>query len=371
MDTWGTHAEGDRDSQDSAHSSEDERGVPQPLGGDGPEPDSEPFSQADIAPTQPRSKARCDNIDLSDIPVEEFAVPPSAAVVPGLRSKEKPVTGASTRRKAKDSKAQNAREAEAPRTTAELDILAKNHYASSYALDVDELPVRMPKLPFASRLAVDSHEGSQLTGDGGYLQWLDYSPLPRPPKEGEENRSEDKQLRAATHPRVRSRELSKIRAQDVGADLYPMGFETRLPPFPQAIQIPGQTKNRHIEAIKQERALLSSVVHVAEISEEDDEDSWGQELTDSPRTITCAGTCRLDALAPLAGLSRSSSQQLPPQSAPSDVTMSGLSDFVSRVDDKVLSYILDETAKPKDKAPKRLAPGMPLPGQVPGFPLQL
>merc|ERR1719399_915503 len=99
--------------------------------------------------------------------------------------------------------------------------------ASAYVLDVEEPLIRMPKLPFASRLAVDTHEGSHLAKTGG-----------------------DKRSHSAPHPQIGSRGKSRNHSQEVGADMHPMGFETRLPPFLQAIKIPDTSRNRHVEVLK-------------------------------------------------------------------------------------------------------------------------
>lgn len=312
------------------------------------------FSQSDSPRMQVRKGDRSESTVIGEIPVEFFDIPPSAAIIPGLKPAKDKGVGASARRKAKYHNTRSSHEAKVPWTTSQID--ARKLKASAYVLDVEEPSIRMPKLPFASRLALDTHEGSHLANTGG-----------------------DKRSRSAPHPRIGSRGKSTEHSQEVSNVSYPIDFETRLPPFLQTTKIPDTSRNRHIEVLQQKSMRSSPVVHVAAAGEEDD-DSLAQEIDDGPKTITCGGTCRLDALVPLTGLAiaaKVATREAPTQSPHSDSTMIGLSDFVGKANDKVLSYILEQSAlgeprvKGRSQAPSRLAPGMPLPGQLPGFPLQL
>lgn len=325
----------------------------QPLGGSGPEPDLADFGPSTrkillanragnersippIVPSprcqgpQPRTKARAHDVDfaLDDIGEEEYRVPAVSSTIPGLRPAREQC-GASIRRQDSPSCGVTGRRA---RDAGLYD--GAQAPGDSYAyLSEEEMPAKMPKLPFASQLLADVHSSPRLPGDGGYSRWLDRGP------------------QAGLPPGAAEAAAARVVIPEFLTGVLDARQDPRIPPASSRV----------------------------DAYEDDDEDSWAAELlADSPRNLLCNGACRLVSLEGLtAGLPPGASEAAAVGAGPADDAMNGLNDFVRSADDSVLSYILDQAVQEKaNRAPqvqvkRRLQPGMPLPGQRPGFPLQL
>lgn len=319
------------------------------------------------APRAPQSRVQARRLDsdaidrvLEDIPVEAFCAPP-AEPSRGLRStQDESFYGASSRRKEPSfsSRQQNdpaigvteRRFPEAQEASFVFDRIETPGDGNTFLSD-DELPDKMPKLPFATRMLKDVHSVTELQlqwdeGDGSCSQLHDRMP------QGNmiATHFKDFKVEQALEPMLGKAYFTRYRQQD------------------ESIHDPSK-KHRHAgaEVLEGRPSALPTSSHVCY---DDDEDSWDQ-FEESPRTLLCGGGCRLvsfDGLGAALPSGASATAAPLPSGDPADEAMIGLNSFVSTANDEVLSYILNQA---HEDAPRRLAPGMLLPGQRLGFPLQL
>jgi len=319
----------------------DSPGPMQPLGGAGPEPEfGDDFfgevgqrTASDEGP-ETRTQARGQDIDneLDDIPIEDHRMSTFSSKSPGSLPTREPRNGTSARRK--EYVCQQLESLRPSGVTRRRASQAAHHIWAETATPargdkfVDgELPLDMPKLPFASRHLVDPIIAApKFQSHGGYSRWLNRG-IPGDPRTAAE---------ASRVPSPRQPWRAGRPAEDDDMAWFHVG-----------------------EGVA--------------IEEDDDRDSFSHEFEgDSPRTLVCGSTpCRFE---PCAG---SSARDQPPPGArkldeglPDDVVNS-LGEFISGADDAVLSYILNQADQQKASTSRRLEPGTLLPGQHAGCPLPL
>mmetsp|Transcript_41597 Transcript_41597/g.76047 ORF Transcript_41597/g.76047 Transcript_41597/m.76047 type:complete len:361 (-) Transcript_41597:34-1116(-) len=299
---------------------------------------------------EPRTQARGGD-DISDIPTEETRVPNTTSVVPSYAERGQDVgIGASGRRMLQ--------------AEAELRFTALD---SNYGGDL-ELPLRMPQLPFASRLAVDisdcnnnQEEPKSVVAQGSMEKMPCQPPLVMNVKQQdvyiEGEHSEDQQGNCLSRRLCTPDAIADVRESYATNYKKMMALERSHCKAGVAQDYTHPTRSESSETWPHEegaRQVALLIDHAAwrqdeEKQELEEERFAAEQLADSPRELeVCAGaSCRM--MTPFGG-------PVGGERPSEDEAMKDLLAFVGGTNDEALRFILNPEARQLYQSSARAAP---------------